>query len=45
MVKRNITFHERKKKVITKTWTLLKGKVHIMNLLGKGKIDITDFWG
>ena len=26
MVKRNISFHERKKEIITKTWTLLERK-------------------
>ena len=46
-------FHERKKEIITKTWTLperkvnnkKKGNVHIMNFSDKGKVDIMDFWG
>ena len=51
MFKRNISFYKRKKEITTKTWTLnerkvyikRKGKVHIINLLDKGKVDSMDF--
>ena len=44
MVKRNISFYERKKEIITKTWILRQGKVHIMNFLDEEKVNIMDFW-
>ena len=38
MIKRNLSFCERKKEIIT------KGKVHIMNFSDEGNVDIMDFW-
>ena len=50
MFKRNISFYERKKEIITKATfhkrrvhIKKKEKVHIMNFLNKGKVDIMDF--
>ena len=46
MVKRNISFYERKKKLLQKGKNELstKAKVLIINFLDKGKVDIMDFW-
>ena len=44
------SFYKRKKKIIIKTWTLherkgcIKKKGKAYEFLGKGKVDIMDFW-
>ena len=43
MVKRNLGFREINK-VLQKHELCLKGKVHIMDFLDKGNVDIMDFW-
>ena len=43
MVKRNISFYERKK-LLQKYELCAKGRVHIMNFSYKGNFDIMDFW-
>ena len=43
MVKRNISFYERKK-LLQKYELCAKGRVHIMNFSYKRNFDIMDFW-
>ena len=43
MVKRNISFYERKIDFIAKHELCTKGKVHIMNFLDEENVDIMDF--
>ena len=43
MVKRNISFYEKRKETITKYEFWTKGKVH-MNFSDKENVDIVDFW-
>ena len=44
MVKRNIRFYERRKKILQKQDLCTKEKVHIIKFLDKGNVDIMDFW-
>ena len=43
MVKRNISFYERKKEIITKHELCTKGKLQSINVVDEKNVDIMDF--